>query len=121
MAAEQGEEHRGGRRDAPSNAYHPGALVGRHPDHGDVVERGPGSGDALAVGRPPTTPGYLGETDAQAERHAVAGEGEDLVADHGVRHVPGAVEGVGQVAQLERHPDGEGAGVPRWPVFSDEL
>jgi hypothetical protein len=33
----EGEQYRGGRRDAPSNAYHPGTLVGRHAHHGHVI------------------------------------------------------------------------------------
>jgi hypothetical protein len=66
----------------------------------------------LAVSRPTTTTGHLGETDAQAQRDAVAGQGQDLVPDHGVRDVPGAVGGVGSFLELDHHADGQGAGVP---------
>jgi hypothetical protein len=74
--AEQGEEDRGGARRCVSstNAYHPGACVGRHAHHGDVVERGPCPSHALAVGRPATTPRHVGETDRQPERYRVAGQ-----------------------------------------------
>jgi hypothetical protein len=86
MASEEGEEDRSGARRCVSSTHadHPGAHVGRHSDHRDMVQLRPGPGHALAVGRPSTTPRNLGEPYGQAQRYAVAGEGQDLVPDQGV-------------------------------------
>src|SRR5512132_1592278 len=65
--APEGEEDRGGRRDASTYADHPGPAVGRDPDHGDVVEGSPGPGDPLPVSGPATPAGDLGEPYGQAE------------------------------------------------------
>ena len=112
-AAEEGEEDRGGARGCASSTHadHPGACVGRHSDHRDMVQLRPGPGHALAVGRPSATPGHFGETDAQAQRYAVAGQ--DLVPEQGVRDPPGAPGGIRPLLQLDRHADGQGAGVSR--------
>lgn len=58
-AAEEGEEDRGGARGCASSTHgdHPGACVGRHADHHDMVQLRPGPGHALAVGRPSATSG----------------------------------------------------------------
>jgi hypothetical protein len=84
MAPEEGEQDRGRACRIPSNADYPGPFVGRYPDHGHVVEGGPGPGDALAVGAPAAPARQLGEPDGEAEGYPVAGQSEDLVADHGV-------------------------------------
>jgi hypothetical protein len=72
-----------------THADHPGARIGRHSDHRDMVQLRSGPGHALAVGPPAATPGHFGETDAQAQRHAVSGQGQDLVPEQGVRDPPG--------------------------------
>src|SRR5829696_2837142 len=114
MAAEEGQQHLGGASDLTrADAHHPGPFVGRLADHGDVVELGPGPGDALAVGAPAAPAGHLGKADTQAEGYAVAGEGEDLVADHGVRDPPLAPGGIGAVLDRQGDADREGAGVSR--------
>jgi hypothetical protein len=78
-----------------------------------VVEGGPCSGDALLVGAPARPAGDLGEPDRQAEGDAVAGQLQDLIAYCCLADVPGAPRGIGPVLQLDRHADGQGAGVPR--------
>jgi hypothetical protein len=71
-----------------------------------VVELGPGPGDAAAVGRPAATARDFQEADAQAERYAVAGQFEDLVAERGLGDPPRAPGGVGALFQFDRDADG---------------
>ena len=129
MAAEEG---RGGwpcaRPGRPAPApRRPRPRRRRDPDDGDVVEGGPGPGDALAVGGPATPAGDLLEPDGEAEGYAVAGEGEDLVADAWCRdtsHSPQAASARSSMVRVRRwggcrrpgvgggegHPAGVGAG-----------
>jgi hypothetical protein len=46
------------------------------------------------------------ETDRQPERHAVAGQLQDLVAERRLGDPPGAPRGVGAFFQLDPDPDG---------------
>src|SRR5215218_739311 len=89
-----------------------GADVGGGPDDGDVVELGPGPGDAAAVRCPAASPRDFHEPDGQPERNAVAGQLQDLVADGGLADLPGAPGGVVALFQFDGDPDGQLLVVP---------
>jgi hypothetical protein len=90
-----------------TDAHDAGPLVGRHPYDGYVVECGPGPGDALAVCTPAAASRHFHEPDAQPEGYPVPGKGQDLIAQEGVRHAPGAVRSVGPLVDLQRDTDYE--------------
>src|SRR5829696_2152374 len=74
MAAEEGEQDRGRASGMGSDADYPGPFVGRDSDHRDMVEFGPGPGDALSVRAPARSPGYFHEPYGQAEGYSVSGQ-----------------------------------------------
>jgi hypothetical protein len=100
-----------------TDAHDPGPEVGGLPDHRNTVKRGPRPDHPLPIRRPAATAGDLGEPDRQPERYPIAGQGQDLVPDHGVRDVPLAPGSIGAVVDGQGDADGQGAGVPGvgWP------